>query len=104
MVRVSLLDELIPKREIYNEKTAGQNLQLTLPYFYNTQFTIIEEVMQSVLVRSASMSREKKSLLKVWKMERGYYNTRINTLKRISQIPTFKRFIYELLVHWKFFY
>lgn len=103
MVRVSLLDELIPKREIYNEKTAGQNLQLTLPYFYNTQFTIIEEVMQSVLVRSASMSREKKSLLKVWKMERGYYNTRINTLKRIPQIPTFKRFIYELLVHWKFF-
>lgn len=103
MVRVSLLDELIPEREIYYEKTAGQNLQLTLPYFYNTQFTIIEEVMQNVLVRSASMSREKKSLLKVWKMERGYYNTRINTLKHIPQIPTFKRLIYELLVHWKFF-
>lgn len=103
MLRVSLLDEFIPKREIYYEKTAGQNLQLTLPYFYNTEFAMIEEVMQSVLVRSVSMSREKKKLLEVWKVEKGYYNTRINTLKRIPQISTFKRFAYEMLEHWKFF-
>lgn len=64
---------------------------------------MIEEVMQSVLVRSVSMSREKKKLLEVWKVEKGYYNTRINTLKRIPQISTFKRFAYEMLVHWKFF-
>lgn len=57
ILRMSSLDETIPKREIYTEKQAGQNWQLMLPLSYRRKMFFLNEIGASVLVRSDSHSR-----------------------------------------------
>lgn len=85
MAKVSKLFERIPDKNIYIEKNAGQNWQLMLPLFYDTQCVCIPYTLSNILVRKNSHSRgtystvEKKAILL-----NAYYNTLSNTILRIS--------------------
>jgi len=81
MAKVSKIDELIPDREIYTEKDAGQNFQLYIPLSYKHQFLTIEEYLYRVMERSDSHSRTVATLKNRKKV---YYRTMINTLKKMD--------------------
>ncbi|PID99170.1 glycosyl transferase family 2 [Candidatus Saccharibacteria bacterium] len=57
MAKMSALDKHIPNREIYTEKTAGQNFQLYLPLLYKQKCLTIEQYLYSIVAHDDSHSR-----------------------------------------------
>lgn len=103
MVKSTKLFERIPDREIYTEKNAGQNWQLMLPLFYDTQVIKIPEYLCNIYVRKNSHSRgtyssvDKKAIL-----INSYNNTLINTINRISMDEEDKKgLIHNINFHYK---
>lgn len=76
MAKTSFLFQLIPDREIYYSKDAGQNWQLMLPLFYATNCVEISEYLANIYARTDSHSRgtyldiEKKA-----RLLNAYYDT-----------------------------
>ena len=64
MIKVKLLDEYIPNREIYASQNSGQNAQILWPYFVSSKCITIDKVLASYLVRGESHSRERKDYQK----------------------------------------
>lgn len=99
MVRTKFLDELIPNREIYTSKKAGQNWQLMLPYLYNRRCLSIGDILFSVLVRNASHHRVTgSSYVATWKQQNIYKQTLYSTLDRMPYLQSANK--YKLMV-WK---
>ena len=57
MAKVSKLDALVPGREIYTEKNAGQNFQLYLPLMYEHKCLTIEKNLYNIVAHEDSHSR-----------------------------------------------
>lgn len=57
IIDLKKIDTLIPNREIYTEKRAGQNWQLMMPFSYKQNCFYIEDVGACVLERADSHSR-----------------------------------------------
>ena len=103
MLRVSLLDTLIPKREIYTNKEAGQNYQIMLPYLYKHKCITIKKQLYNIVIRDSSHSREVyKSYDKRIHLMQIYENTILETLDKISTIQFDKRNGYKLSIKHKF--
>lgn len=58
MAKVDKIDELIPGREIYTEKNAGQNYQICLPLLYNHKILTIEKYYYNIVEHEDSHSRD----------------------------------------------
>ncbi len=83
--RVSALDRCIPNREIYTEKRAGQNVQLMLPLLSRYDVVSIADTLSSVLVRSASHSRDTVGQYdRLVELNECYERTALSTLQRIE--------------------
>ena len=109
-LRVSILDQLIPGRDIYVNKGAGQNWQLMLPITFVSECWQEPSVSGFYLVRNSSHSHNNKKsyeehILHVTSFERVL----LETLSRIPGVPshyahwTIKKYSYERLCYAKFY-
>lgn len=80
MAKISKFDELIPGREIYTEKDAGQNFQLYLPLLYRKKCLTIEEYLYTIVAHDDSHSR---NVATNNNRQRVYYRTIKNTLDKL---------------------
>lgn len=85
IIDLKKIDTLIPNREIYTEKRAGQNWQLMMPFSYKQNCFYIEDVGACVLERADSHSRGQfagfdKTIEKI----EVYENTILGTLDRMK--------------------
>lgn len=95
MVRMDVLDEAIPNREIYTERIAGQNWQLMLPVLYQRDCVTIPEFMYAILARHDSHCRGQNSYEKSSAVLYGYIHQLHSTLDNIANIPNEKREEYK---------
>ena len=96
IVKTKKIDELIPNREIYTEKGAGQNWQLMLPLLHKQQCITIPEYLYNVVRCSNSHSRKRhKNIEKEIDKINAYQNTLINTIHHITTISKVGKFMYE---------
>ncbi len=102
MVKTSYLDEVIPKREIFTYRPAGQNLQLMLPFLWKGSCISLQTALFNVYVRTESHSHSAKTLFKLLRQEYTYHYSRIGTVRRMKQIIIYKRLLYEFLLHLDF--
>lgn len=87
MVRTEVLKELTDF-DVYTEKHAGQNWQLTVPVLHKYRCKTIMEPLYTVVERAASHSRGQyggyeTSMVK----NKAFVNTQIETLKRLKGFP-----------------
>lgn len=85
MCKMEALDRVIPNREIYYEKEAGQNWQILLPLLYSYKCATIKEYLYKVTKRPNSHSSTRQSIdyNTAIKREKSYGNSIIETLKRM---------------------
>lgn len=57
MIKLSLIDKIIPNRNIYTERSTGQNYQLVYPFIYHTKCVSLDERLFCYLIRQDSHSR-----------------------------------------------
>lgn len=87
MIRTAVLYDLTDF-DIYTEKNAGQNWQLMLPVLYKYRCRTILEPLYTVVSRSSSHSRgQSVTYEQIVRQYESYYNTRVETLKRIKGFP-----------------
>ncbi|GHT70426.1 hypothetical protein AGMMS50239_38790 [Bacteroidia bacterium] len=99
IIIISKLDELIPDREIYIEKHAGQNWQIQLPLLYKYKSLTIEKFLYNIVERSNSHSRGQYPVLTTIN---SYENTLLNTLDRIIGMSEQEREQYKKSVRYKY--
>lgn len=90
MVKVDKIDQLIPARDIYTEKSIGQNFQILLPLLYNHKCLTIEEYLYNVVERPDSHSRDVSNLQT---RRRGYQKTVMKTLARIPMDASYRKYL-----------
>ena len=92
MLNAKFLDELIPGRDIYQNKSAGQNAQLLWPYLFAKKCVSVEEPMFNYQIRESSHSRgmavttEKKLM-----QQETYYKTYTAVLNSINGLDSKKK-------------
>lgn len=92
MVRVSTLQECIPKLEIFTSQYAGQNWQLMLPVLYKHKCLTIEKCCYNIVTRTESHSRGMFiTLNEVLNKFKAYENTLIETLHRMPHLSISER-------------
>lgn len=100
IANIKILDEVLPHREIYTEKMAGQNAQIIVPMSYKQKCFYINDVGAEVLERSNSHSR---GLFKGYEQEiekdRLYERTRLGSLNEIKDIDYNDRNKYTKEIH-----
>jgi glycosyltransferase involved in cell wall biosynthesis len=104
MAKVKKIDNLIPYREIYTEKDAGQNWQLMLPLLYGNKCLTIEKFLYNVLVRKNSHSRGQYSTLEqILQKYSSYENTLLNTIERIQgmSVAEKEKYYYQISLKYK---
>lgn len=84
MVRTSMFDSVLPDREIYVSRRAGQNWQLLLPMAINYPCWQMGEVLGYYLVRKASHSHSQNSLEECLQYNKMCEDVEVNTLLRIG--------------------
>lgn len=87
MAKVNTLDAAIPGRNIYTDKSAGQNWQLMLPLLYNHNCLTIDKFLYNVLVRNESHSRMRSTLDHQLRKYDSYENTLLHTVDNIADMP-----------------
>lgn len=90
MIKVKHMDMLIPGRDIYVEKNAGQNVQILLPLLYGYKCLTLEKYLFSIVERPDSVSRNG-STNDV--RQKAYRNSRIKTLKRMNLPVEYETFL-----------
>jgi glycosyltransferase involved in cell wall biosynthesis len=96
MAKTKKIDELIPDREIYTEKKAGQNWQLMLPLLHKHQCITIEKFLYNVWGREDSHSRSNQySALERYEF---YENTLLDTIDRITTLTVEQKEKYKRLI------
>lgn len=81
MVRMKVLDECIPNREIYTEHHAGQNWQLMAPLLYHYKCVTVMEYLYNTVIRRDSHSRgQYKTYEQLQQKFKSYENTVLATL------------------------
>lgn len=84
MVRTSMFDSVLPDREIYVSKRAGQNWQMLLPIAQKFPCWQMSEVLGYYLVRKASHSHSQNSLEECLQYNKMCEDVEVNTLMRIG--------------------
>lgn len=84
MVRMSALDAAIQNREIYTEKSAGQNWQMIMPLLFKQECITITDYFHNILMRVSSHSRGQFSgYEKTIEKQDVYRRTILGTIKRM---------------------
>ncbi|GHV89137.1 hypothetical protein AGMMS50267_14970 [Spirochaetia bacterium] len=91
MVRTDKLFSVIPNREIFTAKEAGQNMQLLLPVLYNYNCITIEKYLYKVLFRPDSHSRIRTTCEESIYRDNIYLKTRISTLNNMKDFQNDKK-------------
>lgn len=103
MAKISKIDELIPSREIYTEKDAGQNWQLYLPLLYQNKCLTIKSYIYHVLVRENSHSRGQYSgQEQILRKYATYRKTLLETLDTMANMPDEEKDHYKRQVMLKY--
>ena len=84
MVRMAMFDQVLPDREIYVSRRAGQNWQLLLPMAINYPCWQMCEVLGYYLVRKDSHSHSQNSLKECLQYNEMSEDVEVNTLMRIG--------------------
>lgn len=95
MLRMDVLDEVLPDREIYTAKMAGQNGQIMLPVLYGRRCVTIPCPMYALLWRPDSHTKGQNSYEKSREVVRGYIGQLVYTLDKIRHLPESQRKIYK---------
>jgi glycosyltransferase involved in cell wall biosynthesis len=95
MLKVSLLDKLIPHREIFTSKWGGQNCQILLPLLYEHRCITLDKYLFNVLARENSHGRNHHTILK--RIE-CYENTLLSTIDRLTTMPVEEKGKYKVLI------
>lgn len=85
MVRMTMFDIVLPDREIYVSKQAGQNWQLMLPIAHKFPCWQMNEVLGYYLIRKASHSHSPSSHEECLRYIEMCENVEVNTLMRIGK-------------------
>ena len=94
MLKAKFLDELIPGREIYQNKSAGQNAQLLWPYLFAKKCVSVEEPMFNYLVRGESAGQVRLSIETDQEFDAlELYSTGALTLKLGDEVTVYYAFI-----------
>jgi hypothetical protein len=98
MIKTEPFFNEINGRNIYAEKSAGQNWQMLLPILYNRKCITINNYIFKILERINSHSRTNLTYEKQINKCNVFQNVRINTINNIESIPKEKKtcFIYEI--------
>lgn len=102
MMRMDFFDKVVPKREIYVEKSAGQNWQLMLPVALAYPLWQMPDVLGYYCVRTDSHSHKQNDLessLAYNKMSEGVL---INTLNKIKAPSVFLELVRTEYLIWRF--
>jgi glycosyltransferase involved in cell wall biosynthesis len=99
MAKLKKIDEVIPGRDIYTERYAGQNWQLQLPLSYNLKVITIEKYLFNYLRRKNSFTRGMYGQLDMYNAFRA---TVLNTLDRIHSLPEEQKEKYKEKVRIKY--
>lgn len=87
MIKTECIDEIIPGREIFHCRYAGQNAQILWPYLYYKKCVSIEEPLFTYLIRKSSHSR---GLLKTYEkkiqQQEAYLNTFVTVIESIKDM------------------
>lgn len=95
MCKMGVLDKVIPNREIYTERLAGQNWQILLPLFCKYRCITIKEYLYYIVERNNSHSRTiNNDFEKSMEKEKSYGNTILQTIQRIPQLTEAERYHY----------
>lgn len=96
LVKTSVFFENVPEGDIYTEKRAGQNWQMTLPTVYKKRYITLRERLCYVLERTNSLSRPKnESFESRIEQINAYENTIFGTLDRMAKMPARERDFYK---------
>jgi len=90
LAKMKLIDQLIPQREIYTEKMAGQNWQICLPLLYQHKCLTIEKYLFNIVAHDDSHSRDAATNNDRQAM---YYRTIKNTLDTMPLDLEYKKYI-----------
>lgn len=103
MIRMKDLDRLIPNRNIYVSKRAGQNWQLMLPLLYKSSCYTFKDKLYNVLVRPTSHSHIfLEHYEKRMEMSSVYEDTIVATLNSMQNISDECRNMYIRQIHLKY--
>jgi glycosyltransferase involved in cell wall biosynthesis len=97
MLKVPLLDKLIPHREIFTSKWGGQNWQILLPLLYKHRCITLDKYLFNVLANKESLSR------KVWQehLIENYMDlsrTQLETIDNLITMPVEEKEKYKRLI------
>jgi len=103
MAKTKKIEEIIPNKEIYTDKDAGQNWQLMLPLLYKSECVTIEPFLYNVLVRNDSHSRGQYSTLEqqLQKYD-SYEKTLLATIDNIVNMPVAEKEKYQYAIQIKY--
>lgn len=90
MVKTKKIDELIPGREIYTRKNAGQNFQIEFPILYKQKCLTVYEYLYTIVSHQDSMSRDVKTNNA---RQRAYLDTRRAVLKEMDLPKDYRRLL-----------
>jgi glycosyltransferase involved in cell wall biosynthesis len=90
MAKIDKIDELVPNREIYTEKNAGQNFQLYLPLLYKQKCLTIEKYLYNIVGHGDSHSR---NMITNKNRQKVYYRTIKKTLKKVPMDSSYRKYI-----------
>lgn len=109
MVRMDVLDKVIPNREIFVAKKAGQNWQLLLPIAFNHQCWHIPQIMGYYHIHSDSHSHKVRSYEQQIELQNVFQDTIVSTLRTIDGVSfehtqwAIQKYSYERLCFAKFY-
>jgi len=90
MIKMSHFDKVSPRRDIYTERSIGQNWQLCLPVLYEYKCLTVGEKLYTIVARRNSHSR--RGVNRVAR-EKSYYRTIQQTLNRIDMPSRYRRYL-----------
>lgn len=103
MVKMKDLDDAIPNRNIYTEKSIGQNWQLISPVLYRRKCITLNEHFINILLRMDSHSRGQfVGFSKTLEKESLYEKTILETIDRIPQLTPKEKDYYSIIVRKKY--
>ena len=89
MVKTAKIAALIPDKEIFADKQAGQNWQILLPLLYNHKCVTIESFLYNILERKTSHSRMKHASIEPQLLiYDAYEQTLLSTIGNLTNMPT----------------
>lgn len=95
MLRMDVLDEVLPERDIFTAKMAGQNGQIMLPVLYRRKCVTISRHMYALLWRPDSHTKGQTSYAKSREVIQGYIGQLVSTLDKMRQLNVNSREAYK---------